>query len=191
MQLPAEVLEVVADAVARGIIVEPSGSEWPQGSRAPRHPAFAGPLIDEGALLAAAQSLALTKTQAALFLVRRKFCTNEILHGIVESRRRAHSTPTDRKIVGVMICSIRKRLKGRYIIQTVQGSGYFIPDDDRRRAAEHLLGCIGAAADDAAVKKLTGNLNLPAAEPGNREPCSVKRPDRRAPVFQSRQSSPS
>src|SRR6516164_7314977 len=195
LQLPAnEVGEVVAEAVARGIIVGPSESEWPQGSRAPRHPAFAGPPIDEGTLLAAAQSLALTKTQATLFLapVRRKFCTKEILHDIVESRRWAHSTPTDRKIVGVMICSIRKRLKGRYIIQTVQGSGYFIPDDDRRRAAEHLLGCIGVAVDDAAVKKLTGNLELPAAERGNRkEACSVKRLDRRAPVFQSRQSSAS
>ena len=153
-------------------------------ARIARAPAsITGPPIDEGALLAAAQSLALTKTQATLFLalVRRKFCTKEILHGIVESRRRAHSAPTDHKIVGVMICSIRKRLKGRYIIQTVQGSGYFIPDDDRRRAAEHLLGCIGVAVDDAAVKKLTGNLELPAAEQGNRkEACSVKRLDRRA-----------
>jgi hypothetical protein len=142
--------------------------------------------------LAAAQSLALTKTQAALFLalVRRKFCTNESLHGIVESRRR--STPTDRKIVSVMICSIRKRLRGRYTIQTVQSSGYFMPDDDRRRAAEQLLGRIGVAADDAAVKKFTGNLERPATEQGNRkEACIVKRPDRRAPVFQSRQSSAS
>jgi hypothetical protein len=39
LQLPAgEVAKAVADAVARGVIVEPSGSEWPQGSRAPRHP---------------------------------------------------------------------------------------------------------------------------------------------------------
>ena len=194
LQLPAnEVREVVADAVARGIIAEASESEWPQGSRAPRHPSFAGPPIDEGTLLiAATQSLALTKAQAALFLalVRRKFCTKEILHDIVESRRWAHSTPTDRKIVGVMICSIRKRLRGRYTIQTVQGSGYFMPDDDRRRAAEHLLGCIGVAADNAGVKKLTGNLELSATEQSdNKEACSVKRLDRRAPVFQSRQSS--
>jgi len=144
LQLPAnEVGEVVADAVARGIIVRPSESEWPQGSRAPRHPSFAGPPVDEATLLiAATQSLALTKTQAALFLalVRRKFCTNEILHGIIDSRRRTHSTSTDRKIVGVMICSIRKRLRGRYTIQTVQGSGYFMPDDDRRQAAGAAAG---------------------------------------------------
>ena len=39
LQLPAnEVVEVVANAVARGAIAEPSGSEWPQGSRASRHP---------------------------------------------------------------------------------------------------------------------------------------------------------
>jgi hypothetical protein len=192
LQLPAnEVREVVADAVARGIIVRPSESEWPRGSCTPRHPAFAGPPIDEGALLAAAtQSLALTKTQAAFFLalVRRKFCTNEILHGIIDSRRRTRSTSTNHKIVGVMICSIRKRLRGRYTIQTVQGSGYFIPDDDRRRAAEHLLGCIGVTADNAGVKKLTGNLEPPATDRGNN---GVKRPDRRAPVFQSRQSSAS
>jgi hypothetical protein len=145
-------------------------------------------------LIAATQSLALTKTQAALFLAlaRRKFCTNEILHGIVESRRRAHATPTDRKIVSVMIYGIRKRLRGRYTIQTVQGSGYSMPDDDRRRAAGQLLGCIGVAVDDAAVKKLTGNLKPPAAEQGNRkEVCSAIQPDRRAPVFQSRQSSAS
>ena len=129
LQLPAnEVGEVVAEAVARGIIAEASEPEWPQGSCAPRHPAFAGPPIDEGTLLAAAQSLALTKTQAALFLalVRRKFCTTEILHNIIESRRWAHSTPTDHKIVTVMICNIRKRLRGRYTIQTVQGSGYLM-----------------------------------------------------------------
>jgi hypothetical protein len=194
LQLPAnEVVEVVADAAARGIIVGPSESEWPQGSRAPRYPAFAGPPVDEATLLiAAAQSLALTKTQAALFLalVRRKFCTSEILHGIVESRRRTHSTPTDRKIVGVMIYNIRKRLRGRYVIQTVQGSGYFMSDDDRRRAAAQLLGCIGIAADDAAVKKLTSNLEPPATDRGDsKEACSVKRPGQRAPVFQPRQSS--
>jgi len=68
----------------------------------------------------------LTKTQAALFLafVRRKLCTTEILHDIVESWRKAYSTPTDRKIISVMIYSIRKRLKGRYVIQTVPGHGY-------------------------------------------------------------------
>jgi hypothetical protein len=38
-----DVAKVVADAVARGIIVGPPGSEWPQGSRAPRHPSFAEP----------------------------------------------------------------------------------------------------------------------------------------------------
>jgi hypothetical protein len=63
-------------------------------------------------------------------------------------------------------------------------------DDDRRRAAEYLLGCIEVAVDDAAVKSLTRNLKLPAPDQGNRkEACSVKRLDRRAPVFQSRQSS--
>src|SRR6516164_1852580 len=73
LQLPAnEIGEVVADAVARGIIAEASESEWPQGSRVPRHPAFAGPPIDEGVLLAAAaQNLTLTKTQAAQVLHRR------------------------------------------------------------------------------------------------------------------------
>ena len=58
LQLPAnEVREIVADAVARGIIAGASEFEWPQGSRAPRHPSFAGPPIDDRALLAAAQRL--------------------------------------------------------------------------------------------------------------------------------------
>jgi hypothetical protein len=114
----------------------------------------------------------LTKTQAALFLalVRRKFCTKEILYDIIESRREADSAPTDRKIVGVMICNIRKRLRGRYVIQTVQGSGYFIADDDRRRAAEHLLGCLEVAIDKATVKKFTGDLELRHRPAGARIP---------------------
>jgi hypothetical protein len=40
LQLPAN---EVAEVVAGGIIVRPSGSEWPQGSHASRHPFFAGP----------------------------------------------------------------------------------------------------------------------------------------------------
>jgi hypothetical protein len=166
--------------VARGIIIEPSESEWPQGSRAPRHPVFTGPPIEEGALLiAAARGFALTKTQAALFLAlaRRKFRATEILHDIVESRRKAYSTPTDRKITGVMIYNIRKRLRGRHVIQTVPGHGYFMPDDNRRRAAEHPLDHIGVAADDAAARKPAGDLEPPAAERGDsKEACGVKRP---------------
>jgi hypothetical protein len=103
LQLPAnEVVEVVANAVARGVIVEPSGSEWPQGSRASRHPVLAGPPIDEGRLLiAATRSFVPTKTQAAIFLalVRRKFCTTEILQSLVGPRRDTDSTPANRKIV--------------------------------------------------------------------------------------------
>ena len=172
LQLPAnEVAEVVAGAVARGIIVRPSGSEWPQGPHASRHPFFAGPPIDEEELLtAAAQSFALTNAQAAIFLalVRRKFCTKEILHNIVESRRWTHSTPTDRKIIDVMIFNIRKRLKGCYVVQTVRANGYFMAYDDRRRAAEDLLGCLEVVADDASMKKLIGVSELPAADQGSK-----------------------
>jgi hypothetical protein len=45
------------------------------------------------------------------------------------------------------------------------------------RRPSQLLGCIGVAADDAAMKKLTGNLELPAAEQGgSKEACDVRRP---------------
>ena len=167
LQLPAN---EVAEVVAGGIIVRPSGSEWPQGPHASRHPFFAGPPIDEEELLtAAAQSFALTNAQAAIFLalVRRKFCTKEILHNIVESRRWTHSTPTDRKIIDVMIFNIRKRLKGCYVVQTVRANGYFMSYDDRRRAAEHLLGCLEVTSDEATVKKLIGASELPATDQGN------------------------
>jgi hypothetical protein len=54
-------------------------------------------------------------------------------------------------------------------------------DDDRHRAAEYLLGCIGVAVDDAAVKKLASNLELPAAEQGgSKEACGVRWPDQYA-----------
>jgi hypothetical protein len=128
LELPAAaVAATVADAVARGSLIEPPGNDWPaQESRARRQPVFLGPPADEGALLmAAAQKFGLTKGQAVIFLalIRRKFCPTKILHDIIEAQRDVNSTPTDRKIVSVMICNIRKRLRGRFVIQTVQGSG--------------------------------------------------------------------
>jgi hypothetical protein len=169
--LPAnEVEEVVAGAVGRGIIVAPSGSDWPPGSQAHRHPCFAWPPIDDSMLLAAAAwSFTLTCTQATIFLalVRQKFCTKESLRRAIESRRRTHTASTDCKIVDVMISMIRKKLRGRCTIQTARADGYFIPDTDRRIAAEQLLGgCFDIKVDDAAVKRFIGASELPVAHQG-------------------------
>jgi hypothetical protein len=53
-----------------------------------------------------------------------------------------------------MVCNIRARLRGRFVIQTVQGSGYSMAEADRRRAAAHLLNDAGIT-DEAAVRKIT------------------------------------
>jgi hypothetical protein len=157
LQLPLnEVSEIVASAVASGRIIEPPGNDWPAGARASRQPVFTS-MIDEGQLvIAAAKEFGLTKTQATILLnlLRKPHCPHELLHSIIESRRKVNLESIDPKIVSVFICNIRKRLHGKLTIRTVPGSGYFVHENDRRRATEQLLNCMGIT-DGATVRKLT------------------------------------
>jgi hypothetical protein len=171
-----EVEEIVADAVTRGIIVTASARDWPAGSRFARHPFFSGPPIDDDTLvLATVKIFGLTRMQAALFLtlVRRKLCTREILHDVVESRRVMEPEPTNQKIIDVAICNLRKKLNGAYTIETVWRCGFTMPDDDRRRAAEIILNYFEVAADAAARKKVVGETET-EAEPAPLPPFAVR-----------------
>lgn len=163
MHLPAnEISEVVDDAVTRGIIVRAPAQDWPSGSRFIRHPLFGAPSVDEAALLVAAVKLFnLTRLQASLFLalVRRKLCPRDMLHELIESRRPVNSEPTDPKIIDVAICNLRKRLGDTYVIATVRGCGFVMPDEYRRKAAAVLLDYFDVASNDAAHKCIIGDLD--------------------------------
>ena len=76
-------------------------------------------------------------------LLRRDEVEKETLHGVIEQQRMTRMSqpydyaPTDPKMVDVIICKLRKRLKPHNVeIKTLWGRGYFIDRDNRKVALE-------------------------------------------------------
>lgn len=99
----------------------------------------------------------LTPLEAAFLLALIKFdhADKARLHGIIEHQRHTRAQQpdaleqTDQKMVDVMICKLRKRLKAVdsiFEIKTVWGTGYYIEKTIRAAILERLTGATGAAA---------------------------------------------
>ena len=148
----SDVYEVLRDALAAGSIVEIPKDDWPIGSQRSERTAFNGtPLEDEEALkFACARCFKATKLEAALLavMIRRNEVTKQQLHIVIEQNRQTEGRDeTDPKMVDVLICHLRKKLKAKNLsIETVWGIGYLIPVADRERAIAMLNGLPGGAA---------------------------------------------
>lgn len=129
----SDVYETLRDALAAGSIVEMPKNDWPIGSQRSMRTAFNGtPLEDEEALkFACARCFKATKLEAAILAVmlRRNEVTKQQLHIVIEQNRQTEGRDeTDPKMVDVLICHLRKKLKPhKIIIETVWGIGYLIP----------------------------------------------------------------
>lgn len=87
----------------------------------------------------------LTPLQAAVFatIIRRPSVTKSQLHQAIENNRDANQDPTDLKMVDVVVCHIRKKVKSYQLtIDTIWGIGYSMDREVRDRAMglldEHL-----------------------------------------------------
>lgn len=146
IKLPSdEVYEALNEAIAMGTILEMPKDDWPLGSSRGSRTAFMGtPLEQEEALtFACARYFKATPLEAALLVVllKRNELTKEQLHAVVENNRPSPGRDeTDPKIVDVIVCHLRKKLKAFQIeITTVRGMGYFIAPASRDRAVAQLL----------------------------------------------------
>lgn len=140
-----EVYEVLKDAVQDGELIELPQSDWPPGSlRRSRKQSGQSLLnLDDHTLrIACAKVFKMTRLQAAVFvaLLRRPESTKDQVHNAIEATRSPNSEPTDQKMIDVVICHIRKKIKDHGItLKTIWGTGYALPHLEREKAMA-LLG---------------------------------------------------
>lgn len=144
-----EVYDILKTAIDEGRLIELPRDDWPPGGRSDRSQSERKVLGLEDTVLriACANRFKMTRLQAIVFLtlLRRNEVTKAQLHNAIENNRPENSDPTEQKMVDVVICHIRRRLKPDGIdIKTIWGVGYSISPDHRSRVvnilADHLSG---------------------------------------------------
>lgn len=144
LKIPSEdVRSMLHDALAEGTIVEFPRDDWPPGQK---RNSF-GPALDtfiaseEDMRAACSRYFGTTHQQAIVLtvLLKRPEATKEQLHQAIERARPDGKEPTHIKLVDVLICILRRKLKEfNYSIKTMWGTGYFMEAKDRVRAVKEL-----------------------------------------------------
>lgn len=140
-----EVYATLRFAIANGSIVAMPKDDWPPGSSRGNRSVLNGtPLEHEHALKCACASyFKASPLEAAMLAVmlKRNEVTKEQLHSVIEQNRpTAGKEETDLKMVDVMICKLRKKLKPYDLeIKTLWGMGYLISAEHRELATRLLL----------------------------------------------------
>lgn len=149
--LPSEeVYQALRNAIARGSIVEMPRDDWPPGSSRNARSAFTGTILEQEQHLksACARFFKASPLEAAMLatMLRRNEVTKEQLHAVVEQNRpgaNENREQTDPKIVDVMICKLRKKLRVHDLeIKTMWGMGYLMSPSHREKATQLLLAAV-------------------------------------------------
>lgn len=151
-RIPSEdIYEMLHEAIASGAIVEMPKDDWPVGSNRDQRSRLHGTLLeqDETLRFMCSRLFKVTRLQAAILatLLKRAEVTKAQLHIVIEQNRpSANRDETDPKMVDVLICHLRKKLKPHGVaIETVWGIGYLISPTERDKAVR-LLEDYSAAA---------------------------------------------
>lgn len=145
VRLPSEdVYETLRDAIAMGSIVEMPKDDWPAGSNRDQRSRLHNTLLEQEETLrfACHRYFKTTRLEAAILsvLLRRNEVTKQQLHAVVEQNRpSANRDETDLKMIDVVICHLRKKLKPFGVaIETVWGTGYLVSAEHREIAVRQL-----------------------------------------------------
>lgn len=147
----ADVELTLKEAVDDGRLVALPRADWPIGVRVQDHLPSAPRLSKDQIELAASTVFHLTKLEAGFLgaLLQYDHTEKEKLYGIAEQQRRTRQTrvlsddPTDPRIVDVMICKLRKKLRTynpEFIIGTTWGRGYSIDPVVKKAMLDALKG---------------------------------------------------
>lgn len=147
VHLPSdEIYEMLRTAISQGTIIEMPKDDWPPGTNRSQRSVFNGtPLEQEEAMKnACARFFHCSPLEAAILatLLRRDQATKAQLHDVVENNRPGDHAKeaTDPKMVDVMICKLRKKIKPHdVLIETMWGTGYLIPPRMREHAVDLLI----------------------------------------------------
>lgn len=139
-----DVYDALADALEQGVILEMPKPDWPPGTSRQNRNALAGTILDndDNLKFACARLFKATRLEAALLgmLLKRQEVTKSQLHTVIEQNRPSETADeTDIKMVDVLICHLRKKLKPHNLsIETVWGIGYLMKREAREQAAALL-----------------------------------------------------
>jgi len=158
-ELPAADVRVSLDeALASGRITEMPAADWPPTARRADHlPAHIAAARDADLVTSFMRVFKLTKLMAnfMLVLVKREQADKTTLHRVIESQRAARvnrpdtSEETNPKMVDVMICNLRKKLRPFKVeVETLWGRGYTLEPHMRQRVLNILNGGPDAANDN-------------------------------------------
>lgn len=160
LEVPAGDVRLSLDAaLASGRITEMPAADWPPTARRADHlPPHIAAARDADLVTSFMRTFKLTKLMASfmLVLVRRAQVDKTTLHRVIESQRAARinrpdtAEETNPKMVDVMVCNLRKKLKPFGLtIQTLWGRGYFLDEQDRQRVLNFIdRGADAVAAND-------------------------------------------
>lgn len=156
-----ELRDILRDALDSGTIVQLPRDDWPsKASRDERPQGFdaLSNLDEELLLLYCVQVFKITRLMSCLLLalLKRREVTRDAMHQIIEQRRPANQPETDKKMVDVVVCNLRKRLKLLKLeITTIWSCGYYMKAEHRGIALKMLTDFIANGPPPAA----TPNLN--------------------------------
>lgn len=134
-----DVREVLHSAMFDGAIVEYPKEDWPPGQRRNNFTAITDGFVDTDDKIrnACSRYFGTTRQQSVVlgYLLKRSEATKEQLHQAIEATRGDSKDETDAKLVDVLVCIIRKKLKLHELsIKTMWGRGYLIEAKERARA---------------------------------------------------------
>ena len=130
---------ILHEALQNGRIVEIPREDWPQRQpRSDREPATKNqfPADDNNLFTLVSRVFKTTRLESRVLLrlLRRGECTKEMIHAVVEENRGNPDDATQEKIVDVIICKLRKKLKKFEIrIETIHALGWFLPQPEREK----------------------------------------------------------
>lgn len=175
-----EVYETLRDERSRGAIADMPRADWPPGTRmVDRNPSVSLPNDDDLAFMCK-KTFRLTTLEAGFLVVllKHRQVEKSRLHNIVEQQRMTRQSQpsameaTDPKMVDVMICKLRKKLKTvdpELKIETIWGGGYYIETPMKPKIIAHVNGEQDAPqkADPADGYRLTNGDPISKPSPAN------------------------
>lgn len=142
MQWPSDMVrETIQDAIDAGRVLSMPRADWHPLQRGSRR--VTAELTDKEIIFNCQRVFGLTHLHACFLsvLMRRNEVSKLQLHQIIEScRRQPNNRETDVKMVDVVLCHLRKRIKpfGLYI-KTLHSSGYYMTPEMRKLTQDILL----------------------------------------------------
>ena len=136
----ADVSDILHEELLQGNILEVPRADWPPGVKIRDHLptiAITRKTSNDDIAIVCRKMFKLTNLEAGfvVLLLKVEHATKEKLHNVIETQRAARASRpdnmemTDQKMVDVIICKLRKKLKlidPEFIISTVWAGGYYI-----------------------------------------------------------------